>query len=120
MLISKLSPLALGVLVPAALVACRSAAESDAPGGERSTRKFASEMVEGEPMYSVLPKGEIAAIDEPSFVSAEEADAFFLAGEPVLGVLGRNGTAKAYSAWQLDSHEIVNDSIDGDPIAATW
>ena len=120
MLVSNLTPLALGVLVPACLVACRSAAESDASESERPARKFESEMVEGEPMFTVLPKDKIVAIDEPSFVSAAEADAFFLPGEPVLGVLGKDGTAKAYSAWQLDSHEIVNDNIDGEPIAATW
>ena len=42
------------------------------------------------------------------------------ANETVLGVVGKNGTAKCYSAWQLDSHEIVNDELDGTPIAATW
>ena len=43
-----------------------------------------------------------------------------LPDEPVLGVVGQDGTAVAYSAWQLDGHEIVNDVVDGVPIAATW
>ena len=38
----------------------------------------------------------------------------------MLGVVGRDGTPKAYSAWHLDEHEIVNDLLDGEPIAATW
>jgi hypothetical protein len=33
-------------------------------------------------------------------------------------VLG--GEARAYSLWQLDAHEIVNDQIAGTAIAATW
>jgi len=39
--------------------------------------------------------------------------------EPVLGV-SLDGEAKAYSLWQLDSHEIVNDSLAGTAIAVTW
>jgi hypothetical protein len=39
--------------------------------------------------------------------------------EPVIGVV-IGGTARAYSAWQLDAHEIVTDVIEGTAIAATW
>jgi len=78
------------------------------------------QMVEGEPMYEVLPPDAIPAIDAPRFVDAETADGFLAPEEPVLGVVGRGGTAKCYSAWQLEGHEIVNDELDGDPIAATW
>ena len=49
-----------------------------------------------------------------------EADAFMDPDETVLGVVGADGTAKCYSAWQLDGHEIVNDVLDGQPITATW
>jgi hypothetical protein len=31
-----------------------------------------------------------------------------------------NGEARAYSLWQLDAHEIVNDVIRGSAIEATW
>jgi hypothetical protein len=41
------------------------------------------------------------------------------AGEPVLGVV-IGGEARAYSLWQLDAHEIVNDQIAGKAIAAAW
>ena len=71
-------------------------------------------------MYEVLPLDGIPSIDEPVFVDAEAGSAFLLPGEPVLGVVGKDGTAKCYSAWHLDEHEIVNDTIDGEPIAATW
>jgi len=91
--------------------------DSDAP---RSRPELPFELVEDEPMYVVLPPDTIPSIDEPIFVSAEEADEFLEPDEPVLGVVGRNGTAKCYSAWHLDGHEIVNDVLDGEPIAATW
>ena len=94
------------------LVACTSA---DGP-----RRDLPFELVEGEPMYTVLPPDGIPAIDEPVFVEAQAAEAFLVPEEPVLGVVGRDGTAKAYSAWQLEGHEIVNDVLDGSAIAATW
>jgi hypothetical protein len=78
------------------------------------------EIVEGQKMYTLLPPGGIPAINEPRFVSAEEADAFLKPEEPMLGVIGADGTAKAYSAWHLDGHEVVNDDLDGEPIAVTW
>lgn len=76
--------------------------------------------IEGEPIIQLLEHDDIPAIDEPRFVSVEEGDAFLDAGETVLGVVGRDGTARAYSAWHLDRHEIVNDVLDGEPITATW
>lgn len=42
-----------------------------------------------------------------------------LGDEPVLGV--RRGTvARAYSLWQLNHHEIVNDQVGDLPLAITW
>ncbi len=78
------------------------------------------EMVEGSPMYTLLPPDGIPSISQPEFVSVSEAMAFMSPGEPVMGVVGQNGSTKCYSAWQLDGHEIVNDEIDGEAIAATW
>lgn len=78
------------------------------------------EMIEGEPMITVLPRDAIPALDAPRFVSVGEALDFLQADETVLGVVGKDGTAKCYSTWQLDGHEIVNDELDGEPIAATW
>lgn len=78
------------------------------------------EVIEGEPMITVVPMDSIPSIDAPQLVSAAEADEFMAPDEPVLGVVGLHGQAKAYSAWQLDGHEIVNDEIDGESIAVTW
>lgn len=103
------------LLIGLTLTAC---ATSPDEAHERPLPPF--ELVEGTPMYTLLPPDGIPAIDEPVFVEAEEAAAWMRPDELVLGVLGRNGTAKAYSAWQLDGHEIVNDVIDGEAIATTW
>ena len=90
---------------------------ADAPR-ERPTPP--SVMIEGEPMYTVLPKDAIPSISAPEFLSGEAAAAQMAPNEMVMGIVGKDGTAKADSAWQLDGHEIVNDTLDGDPIAATW
>ena len=105
-----------GLPLSFALAACCACDSTRQP----SERSLPSETVEGTPMYTVLPPDAIPAIDDPVFVDAEEADTFLDPMEPVLGVLGRDGTPKAYSAWQLEGHEIVNDVLDGEPIAATW
>ncbi len=65
----------------------------------------------------VLERGEIAAVDEPVFVPAAEADIADAAW--VIGVYN-GGTAKAYSINLLNEHEVVNDDLDGAPIATTW
>jgi len=73
----------------------------------------------GDEVYQVLPLGAIPAIDDPAFVSGEAANAQMRPEEPVLGIVV-DGRARAYSLWQLDAHEIVNDEIAGTAIAATW
>jgi hypothetical protein len=73
----------------------------------------------GEDVFQLLPVGAIPAIDDPEFVSGTDADRQMRSDEPVLGVV-IGGEARAYSLWQLDAHEIVNDEIDGSAIAATW
>ena len=61
----------------------------------------------------------IPAIDAPEFVSASEADRYFYGDEIVIGIVGES-VQRAYSTWQLDRHEIVNDVFEGRPIAVTW
>lgn len=75
--------------------------------------------IEGDDVHRLLPVGAIPAIDHPRFVSGADADRQMRAEEPVLGVV-IDGEARAYSLWQLDAHEIVNDEIAGSAIAATW
>jgi hypothetical protein len=74
---------------------------------------------DGDTIYTVLPPDAIPAIDDPAFLSGNEADLQMFPDEPVLGlVVGED--ARAYSLWQLDDHEIVNDVVGGDALAVTW
>lgn len=117
----------LGLALATGLGSCHSTPKNrgSSPGPDSrvegpGTDTAPSREIEGEPILQLLEHDDIPAIDDPRFVSAEEGDAFLEPGETVLGVIGRNGTPRAYSAWHLDRHEIVNDVLDGDPIAATW
>jgi len=74
---------------------------------------------DGDPMYTVLPPGEIPAITEPELVTGADARSQMSIEEPVLGIV-IDGEARAYSLWHLDAHEIVNDTMAGTAIAATW
>jgi hypothetical protein len=70
-------------------------------------------------IITLLPKDGIPAIDNPVFISAEEADLQYDPDELVIGV-NFDGDARAYSIPMLSSHEIVNDTVGGRKIAVTW
>ena len=72
-----------------------------------------------EQIFRVLPRDAIPAIDTPTFMSSSAADRFFSDDEIVIGIVGET-EQRAYSTWQLDRHEIVNDVFEGRPIAVTW
>jgi len=74
---------------------------------------------DGDPVYEIIPPGRIPAIDEPRFLSGEKAAAQMASEEPVFGIT-IGDEARAYSLWQLDHHEIVNDRFGGVGLAATW
>ena len=65
----------------------------------------------------ILPRGAIAAITNPQYVSASEAR--IDADSYVLGVV-INGQARAYSLNILNHHEVVNDKIGDLAYAAVW
>ena len=68
-------------------------------------------------LHVVLPRDAIPAIFEPEFEPAVKAG--LADRELVIGVVGEK-EQRAYSTWQLDRHEIVNDMFEGRPIAVTW
>ena len=70
-------------------------------------------------IITLLPRDAIPSIDNPTFYSVEEANEEYVLEELVLGVV-IDGDARAYSTNLLDSHEIVNDVVGGQPIAVTW
>jgi hypothetical protein len=61
----------------------------------------------------------IPALTQPEFRSADQADRLLKPGERVLGV-ALNGEAKAYPLRILNWHELVNDSVGGQPVLVTW
>jgi hypothetical protein len=73
-----------------------------------------SEILSGGP-----PKDGIPAIDEPRFVSVEEADAWLGAQEPII-LVQIGADARAYPIQIFMWHEIVNDVVDGVPVAVTF
>jgi hypothetical protein len=95
--------------------------ESPPPGVERefstdfSQRSISfDEVLSGGP-----PKDGIPSIDDPQFVSVEEADAWLEDNEPVVRIEA-GGVAKAYPLQVLTWHEIVNDTVGGVPITVTF
>jgi len=64
------------------------------------------------------PKDGIPAILTPTFVEAREAT-FLQAQDRVLGFT-RGGEAKAYPINILNWHEVVNDTINGQPVVITY
>jgi hypothetical protein len=62
-------------------------------------------------------KDGIPAIDEPSFVAADEAE---LIDEDVVFGLVRGDTVRAYPQRILVWHEIVNDVVDGTNVSVTY
>jgi len=119
----------LGILALAALVGC---AQSDTLEQQQATsaedgstsikvdsqgRKYIvdpSKILSGGP-----PKDGIPSIDDPKFVSVSEADQWIRDNELVLAVNYR-GVKRVYPLQILVWHEIVNDTIAGDPILVTY
>ncbi len=56
---------------------------------------------------------------EPIFISQEEATQWLKEDEPVIAFTA-NGEAKAYPLQILTWHEIVNDTVGGQPVAVTF
>ncbi len=118
----RLAPLA-GL---SALAACQLGGDTAAPKASPvaptpTPRPLPIESVDPEEIVTLLPPGAIPAIDNPEFMSIQETvnRGVMEDSEPVLS-FGHQGVWHAYSVFQLDHHEIVNDVVAGLPIAATW
>lgn len=75
-------------------------------------------MAQSEEIVQVLPRDAIPAIDRPAFEPVATAKNFD-ANELMIGLVG-SSERRAYSTWQLDRHEIVNDIFEERPVAVTW
>lgn len=73
-------------------------------------------------VYSLVPGGPppdgIPAIDEPTFLRAGDVE--FLADEEPVLALRIGDDARAYPVQVLIWHEIVNDTVEGIPVAVTY
>ena len=94
---------------------------------DQTTNLFGGEFKINESKFSVdpaklrsggPPKDGIPAIDDPKFVTPKEAS--FLAPDDIVFGIVHNGEARAYPAKILVWHEIVNDTVAGDPILVTY
>ena len=70
-------------------------------------------------IVTLLPPDAIPSIDEPQFYDVHEADQEYHPDELVMGV-EFDGDARAYPVGLLARHEIVNDTVGGQPIAVTY
>jgi hypothetical protein len=70
-------------------------------------------------IVTLFPRDVIRAIDEPTYLSASEANLQYDADELVIGVYF-DGDARAYSIPLLSRHEIINTTVGGQSIAVTW
>ena len=66
-----------------------------------------------------VPKDGIASIDNPKFVSLEEADKWITDNELVLA-LTYKGIIRVYALQILVWHELVNDTVAGAPLLITY
>jgi Protein of unknown function (DUF3179) len=118
-----------GMLAALALAGCGSGPAAPAPGNRVGaapfstagwTTDFDKHSVALYDFRSGGPgKDGIPAIDHPKFASIGEADRFLAPREPV-AVLDVGGDVHAYPLQILVWHEIVNDEIDGEPVAVTY
>jgi hypothetical protein len=99
---------------PLFLLLVTSLAAAGARGGASMTAQD-----DDDKLYVVVPKDAIRAIDDPKFESVEQADRRMADEEIVIGLVGER-EQRAYSTWQLDRHEIVNDLFEGQALAVTW
>jgi len=65
-----------------------------------------------------VPKDGIPSIDNPKFIAADEAD--YLEPDDTIVGLAIDGDARAYPLRILAHHEIVNDTVGGQPVAVTY
>ena len=65
------------------------------------------------------PKDGIPSIDNPQFISPDEARSWIADKEPVIALEYKN-VVRAYPLQIMIWHEIVNDRIDGDPVLVTF
>jgi hypothetical protein len=65
------------------------------------------------------PRDGIRSIDQPKFISPEQAEEWLAGNEPVIA-FELNGDARAYPLQIITWHEIINDEVGGVPAVVTF
>ncbi len=102
----------LALFVTAFTVGSGMAAE-DPRSAEELRRAYDRHAVRG------APRDTFRVLENPDMTPAEEAEGTLRPTEWVIGV-AHGGEAKAYPVSVMGMHELVNDTIAGDPIAVCW
>lgn len=100
--------------VAALAVGVTACGDSDVAGQDRPTCDLFSNLV----VDGGVGRDGIPALTNPNLAAADSAD-FLQPGDRVLGVV-QNGTARAYPIPVLWWHEIINDTLGGEPVLTTY
>jgi hypothetical protein len=112
---------AAAVLLAACTGATEPGAEPDDVPGEATPGDGPRDLTEltRDDLRTVLSPDSIPSIDDPKFISPDEASEWLEAKEPV-AVLVIEDDARAYPLQIMTWHEIVNDEVGGEPVAVTY
>jgi hypothetical protein len=112
-----------GVLTLAAFIGCsqqNSGGTQDENSDIKTDSRGVKYLVDPDKILSGgPPKDGIPSLDNPKFVPLSEADSWIEDNELVLAILHK-GVKRVYPFQILVWHEIVNDTIAGDPILVTY
>lgn len=100
-------------LIPVLLAWGGAWAVDDPRSPEQLRREYDRHSVRG------APRDTFRVLEDPEMVPAGEAEGRIRPGEWVIGV-AHEGEAKAYPVSVMGMHELVNDTLAGDPIAVCW
>ncbi len=109
--------LAFSVLISAGLLLADTVNSQNFPQFDTNLEKRSidlDELIDGGPGKDGIP-----SIDDPKFVTQEEASEWLQDREPVIS-LEVNGEARAYPIQILMWHEIANDELGGVPVSVTF
>ncbi len=118
------SPTETNVPKPAPVVETPSAPPADEPPPSGAEAQFSTNFSKHSVSYDDIlsggpPKDGIPAIDQPSYVSISEADAWLNDREPIIFV-EVGDAARAYPLQILMWHEIINDTLNGKPLVVSF
>lgn len=104
------------------LAGCASASAPVQPTSQEPQPIPAAPTVDASQLVQLLPRDALPSIDDPRFISADQADANPDEMKPDERVIGLviDGDARAYPLNILSNHEIVNDTVGNQPVAVTW